>query len=76
MDGDKYAHEIGNAHKDYDPAKVDAALAQIDADIASQGTKLGPPKCTSIHSNRPGVCTKCSVLGEDPLAVEPRIGRR
>ena len=61
-DSDRWAHEISKGDHRYNPVDLDAKLVAIDKKINDTG--MGPPRCTSYDSSRPGVCGKCPFKGK------------
>lgn len=56
--GDKAAHRMSARHPTYDPAAVDAKIAQLVA------KSVGPAMCSTFENNNPGGCAGCPHLGK------------
>lgn len=71
-DGAAYAHPIGSAHVDYDPADTGREVARVVAEVARKNN--GPPTCHTIDDAKPGVCPTCPhrgrITGPWELGVE------
>jgi len=55
-DGRHWAHEISKDHPDYTQAETDT---EYDGRVAAHAGGMGPPLCTTINGDRPGICPGC-----------------